>query len=570
MITIRAKSKKAAPDICSEISNKISTRRALSVVEATRQNVLEVFFLFSNHDKLPLVVTETTSLFLAGFLPVKVLSKKHTWVSFSVVFFSTKSSKVFNNRSVNKLTKSSKKWGQLLVSAIITLNLFVVPNEILDEIFVASSSILSKMGQDQLLVVLPNVVFSSRSSLVLEAKQSPPVGSPVLENWADQMETELLSSLVSGVAAGAYVKAAFQSIHGFLSAKSISKDNIKLFCIEFAFQSSLNAVFLVELTNSVCLVTFKIAKFLVVFESGSSPAVVALCDVPLGVSTADIKSAHGVFGEVSCVLLKPAGVWQYVVVYFKELDAAAFALTHWSILRPKTSGNNILLFTNQNETILFHDQFKAKLVNLLSGCTAFEISDMISQIGGQTCFISYLPDSGHYSWFALVMFENAIFGEKLLVVDTALSALKVFKTHFVNGVSYAKASAFLDFSEFPSLTASAFSSMVLSVLVESIVKPVGFLVKLFEQFINGNLVSNSKLGLKVNEVIVHLGFFSKIVGKLEIEVVFLKKKCCIENIDMFGNSECPIGLDDEVFSNLMFFWEHKSINVKTNVLKTAK
>ncbi|KAG9300740.1 hypothetical protein G9A89_023538 [Geosiphon pyriformis] len=171
MTTTRAKSKKAAPDICPEISNKISTRGALSVVEATRQNVLKAFLLSSNREKLFLVATKSISLSLADFSPVKVSSKRHTWVSSSVASIPTKSPKVFNNRPVNKLvflsidstpgasgitsskkmvkkTKSSEKWGQLLASAIVTPNPFVVPNEILNEISVVSSGMSSKMNQD--------------------------------------------------------------------------------------------------------------------------------------------------------------------------------------------------------------------------------------------------------------------------------------------------------------------------------------------------------------------------------------------------------------------------------------
>ncbi|KAG9297920.1 hypothetical protein G9A89_001229 [Geosiphon pyriformis] len=193
MTTTRTKSKKAAPDICPEISNKISTRRAFSVVKATRQNVLEAFPLPSNRDKLSLVTTEATFSSLAGFSPVKVLSKRHIWVSPSVTSTPIKSPKVFNNKPVNKLvflsiastsgaastssskkmvkkTKSSEKWEQLLASAIVIPNPFVVPNEILNEISIALSSMLSKMGQDQLLAVLPNVVSSSRSLPVLETK----------------------------------------------------------------------------------------------------------------------------------------------------------------------------------------------------------------------------------------------------------------------------------------------------------------------------------------------------------------------------------------------------------------
>ncbi|KAG9298067.1 hypothetical protein G9A89_018150 [Geosiphon pyriformis] len=445
------------------------------------------------------------------------------------------------------------------------------------------------------------MVFSGRFLLVLEAKQSSPIGSPVLENWSNQMKTESFFSFVFGAISGgawktisscqkfaewvastlvpgatfkiklAYIKTEFQSIHGFLDAKSVLKDNMKLFCVEFASQSSLNTAFLVELTSSVHLASLKIAKFLVVSEFTLS-----------------------VFGKVSYVVLKSAGVWQYVVVYFKELDA--------SILVGKDSVH-ILPLINQNETILFYNQFKAKLVNLLSGCTVFEISDMISQVGGQTCFISCLPDSGHCFQFALITFgsqvnlDSTVIKTKVshLAVDCKVSlpslfkTLKVFKTHFVNSVSYVKASAFLDSSEFSPLVAPTFLSVVisdflvfswlaslesdlikLSVLVESIVKPVGFLVKLFKQFINRDLVSSSKLGLKINKVIVHISFFSKIVGKLEREVVSLKKECCMEDIDMFGNSEHSVGLDDEVFFNLMSFWEHEPINVKADILKTAE
>ncbi|KAG9301354.1 hypothetical protein G9A89_018026 [Geosiphon pyriformis] len=529
-----------------------------------------------------------------------------------------------------KKTRSSEKWEQLLASAIITPNPFVVLNKILDKISIISSGTLFKMGQDQPLAVLPNVVSSGRLSSVVEAKQSPLVGLSVLGNWTDQMETDSSPPLVSGATSGgawetitscqrfagwvvstlvlsatfkiklAYVKTVFQFVYGFLGAKSVSKNNVKLFCVGFASQQSLEATFLVELTSSVHLTTLKIAKSLVVSESGSSPAAVALCDVPLGVSAADIKLAFSVFGSIIRVVLKPAGIWQYMVVYFEKLDSAVSALKHWSVLMDKDSVR-ILLLVNQNETILSCDKFKAKLVNLPLGCTAFEISNMISQIGGQTCFISRSSDSGHCFRFALVTFDSqgdlnsAVVKTGHLAVDCKISppstpkVPKVFKSHFVGGVSYAKAFAFLDSSEFPPLAASTFSSMVvgdslvssqlaslesdlvkLFTLVESIVKPVGFLVKLFEQFINENLVSSSKLGLKINEVMVHMGSFSKIVGKLEKEVVFLKKECCMENINMFGNLEHLVGLDDEVFSNLLSLWEHESIDVKADALKTVE
>ncbi|KAG9304480.1 hypothetical protein G9A89_020044 [Geosiphon pyriformis] len=440
MIITRAKNKKAASNICPEISNKISTRKAFSVVEATRQNILEAFLLPSNCDKLSLVAIKAIFLSLTGFLPVKVPLKRHIWISFSVVSTPTKNPKVFNNRLINKLVFlsidstsgaasiiSSKKWSKK------------------PKVQKTSFNTLSKIGLDQPLAVLPNMMFFSRSLLILEAKQFPSVELPVLKNWANQMKTESFSPLVFGVTFSgawetiincqrftgwvaftlvfgatfkiklAHVKTVFQLVHGFLDVKSVLKDNVKLFCVEFASQVSLKAVFLVELTSSVHLATLKIAKSLVIFEFGSLSAAVVLHDVPLGVFAINIKMALNVFNSVTYVVLKPVGIWQYVVVYFEKLDSA------------------------------------------------------------------------------------------------------------------------------------------LSALVESIVKPIGSLVTTFEQFINGDLVSSSALGLKINKVLMHISSFSRTVGKLEKEVVFLKKECCIKNIDISGNSELPLVMGNKMFSNLMSF-----------------
>ncbi|KAG9305726.1 hypothetical protein G9A89_005124 [Geosiphon pyriformis] len=387
-----------------------------------------------------------------------------------------------------KKIKSSEKWKQLLASVIVTPNPFVVPNEILDEISIASSGMLSKMGQDQSLAVLPNMVSSGRSLPVLEAKQSLSVGSSVLENWADQMKTELSSPLISGVTSGgvwktitnhqrfvgwmastlvsdaifkiklAHVKTVFQSVHGFLGAKSVSKDNMKLFCVEFASQMSLEAAFLVKLTSSVYLTTLKIPKSLVISESGSPFATVVLHNVLLGVSAADIKTAFSVFGSVTCVVLKSTGIWQYVVVYFEKLDSAVSVLNYWSVLVSKDSVRILPLL---------HLAFKLIWTLLLP---------------------------------ILVCLESAISGRKLLI------ALKMFKPYFVGSLSYTKASAPSVMSEFSSLVASVSPVAVvnsavrsrldslekqisdLAALVKSIVEPVGSLIALVSCLLDDNAV----------------------------------------------------------------------------------
>ncbi|KAG9303363.1 hypothetical protein G9A89_013689 [Geosiphon pyriformis] len=273
-----------------------------------------------------------------------------------------------------------------------------------------------------------------------------------------------------------------------------------------------------------------------------------------------------------------------MVIYFKKLDFAVSTLNYWLVLVSKDS-IRILFLVNQNENILSHNKFKAKLVNLPSGCTAFEISDMISQAGGLTCFILCFLEFSYYSQFALVTFGSQADLNSAIVKTVGYLAvdykvflspsskfLKMFTPCFIGPKVYAKASALLSSFEFPSLSFFVFFPVVvgdslvlsclsslksdltkLSALVKSIVKPIGSLVTTFEQFINGNLVSSSAFGLRINKVLVHMDSFNRTVSKLERKVVSLKKKYYIEDIDISGNSKLLPVVDDEVFSNLMSF-----------------
>ncbi|KAG9302215.1 hypothetical protein G9A89_020649 [Geosiphon pyriformis] len=330
--------------------------------------------------------------------PVKVPSKRHTQVSPSVVSTTSKSPKIFNNRPVNKLVfpafttptttsttttsqmaakaKNPKKQQQAVTTAIVTLNPFVIPDEIFGKISTAaasplpnmdgnSSSTSPKMGQDQPLAVLPDVVLSSRSLPIPVAKQS--INPDNLKDWADQMEMEST--------------------------------------VPPQFLECLNGATKVAIGDEVFLTTLKIAQSSGVASISSFSLSVALCVVLLGASSDDIKSALGIFGVVTSVKLKPAGLWQYAVVNFKDIFSAAAALSNWSVLVRKDS-IRILPIANQKEVISSRDAFKAKLVNLPFDCTVFEINDLVSQVGGCTCFISRSSDSYQRQCFAVVTFGS--------------------------------------------------------------------------------------------------------------------------------------------------------------------
>ncbi|KAG9288325.1 hypothetical protein G9A89_021356 [Geosiphon pyriformis] len=393
-------------------------KKGLSVIEAARQNVLATFLLKNNSNKLPLAASGSLSSPLAGSSsPVKVPSKRYTWISPSVVSTTSKSPKIFNNRPVNKLVfpafttstttstttasqmatkvKNPKKQQQAVATAIVTPNSFVVPDEIFSKIFTAAANLISDMDGN-----------SSSTSPKMVAKQS--INPDDLKNWANQMEMESTVPLpVSGASdASAWVNVTecqrfsgwvasnlvpgatfkikmallsflFQLLPGCIGLKFVLQDAVKLFCIEFVSQKCLNGATKVAIGDEVFLTILKITQFSGVAFVSFPFLSVALRDILLRASSDDIKSAFGIFGVVTSVKLESAGLWQYAVINFKDISSAAAALSNWSVLVRKDSVR-ILPIANQKEIIFSRDAFKAKLINLLFGCTAFEISDLVS------------------------------------------------------------------------------------------------------------------------------------------------------------------------------------------------
>ncbi|KAG9287538.1 hypothetical protein G9A89_019599 [Geosiphon pyriformis] len=378
----------------------------------------------------------------------------------------------------------------------------------------------------------------------------------------------------------AHVKAVFQSVHGFLGAKSVSKDNIKLFCMEFASQQSLEAAFLVELTSSICLATLKIAKSLVVSKSGSFSAAVALHNVPLGVPAADVKLTFSVFGSVICVVLKPAGIWQYVVVYFEKLDFVVSALKHWSVLMGKDS-IRILFLVNQNETILSCDKFKTKLVNLPPGDLD---STVVKTSTLRKCRI-WWETPGCRRCFRCQEMGHLAMNCKISPPPTP-KVPKVFKSHFVGSASYAKTAASSGLSEFPSLVALLAASVAdsavgsrldslekqisdLAALVKSIVESVGFLVALVSRLLDDNAAK----AVQVKKDLISMksaanNFFNFLVG-VSKDITCLRSEVDFGDMDYDSMLAAkPFFLSKDTIKRVIALWHMFDTETRGNIEST--
>ncbi|KAG9300550.1 hypothetical protein G9A89_002428 [Geosiphon pyriformis] len=427
---------------------------------------------------------------------------------------------------------------------MVTLNFFVVPDEILKKISTAavsslpdmnsnSNSISYKIKKDQLQAVLPDMVLSGRFLSVIITKQF--ITPNDLKDWTDQMEMESTASLSKNVNG-------CQKFSGWMASNLVPDstfkikiallDVVKLFCMEFASQESLNGAIKVVIGEEVFLTTLKIAQSSGVASVSFPSLSVVLHDVLLDTSPNNIKAAFGIFGVVTSVKLKPDGL--------------------------------IFPVFNQREVIVSRNAFKAKLVNLLFGCTVFEISDLVFQTSG--CCHCYRCQNLDY--LAVDCKMSPPLPPKS--VSNFIGGPKVFKSLFTGAKSYAKAIAFVVSPAaaaagidpvldsplkvvilivsgiFPVPIAVVESRLAfmeshlneLALLVKSIIEPVGFLIVLVTKLLSTSPAVDITLRESVMGLERQVKAVAVVASMLNRDVKFLTKKCDrISLKDVFDNND---------------------------------
>ncbi|KAG9301538.1 hypothetical protein G9A89_008390 [Geosiphon pyriformis] len=474
--------------------------------------------------------------------------------------------------------KNSKKQQQAVTTAMVTPNLFVVS----DEIFLAKQSI----NPDD------------------------------LKDWADQMEMEsTVSSPVSGAADGsawenvnvfgatfkikmALLGSLFQLLPGYIGLKSVLQD-----------AESLSGATKVAISNEVFLTTLKIVLSSGVDSLFSLSLSVALHDVSLSTSSNDIKTALGIFGVVTSVKLKPAGLWQYAVVNFKDIFSAAVALFHWSVLVKKDSVR-IFSIANQKEVISSRNTFKAKLVNLPFGCTVFEISNLVSQKTPECCCCYRCQDLNH-----LAVDCKMLPSLPPKLPSNSSGGPKNFKPSFVGSKSYAKTAVFvvppgaaaanmdLDLSgslksatpmlpTVPSVFNTAVESRLASlesylselfVLIKSLVESVGALVALITKLLSTLSAIDVLVKKCVNELVKQNKDLAAVASVTQKKMTCFEKICeqvCLENgsdvddmidnVDDDNDEDKDFSVYNNIFNIMMHLWEDQSFRIKSSLDQTAK
>ncbi|KAG9305526.1 hypothetical protein G9A89_003589 [Geosiphon pyriformis] len=233
-----------------------------------------------------------------------------------------------------------------------------------------------------------------------------------------------------------------------------------------------------------------------------------------------------------------AGLWQYAVVHFKDtFFAAAAALIYYV---------RILSVVNQNDVISSRDAFKAKLVNLLFGCTAFEISDLMLRLDSFGCGLQEVTS------FSIQTNSNTSGGPKIFKLSFARSKFYAKATAFVVPSVAAAANMNLDLSSPPKTTTPMLPVVSeLSVLIKFLVEPVDALVVLVTKLLSTLSAVNASVKKCVAGLAKQNKGLAAVASIMQKKITHLEKKCewiCLEdtsdNNDMVDNNDN----DDKKFS----------------------
>ena len=128
-------------------------------------------------------------------------------------------------------------------------------------------------------------------------------------------------------------------------------------------------------------------------------------DIPLGTTITEIKNAVSSIGNIRSITTNAKGGWQSAHINFDDKEENLDINNIWSIMIKKDSCR-IIPRNKYQENKETRSKFCAKLTNLPTGCTAFELEPILQEINAKSCFIPRTRNKYNRMGIAFVAFES--------------------------------------------------------------------------------------------------------------------------------------------------------------------
>ncbi|KAG9292039.1 hypothetical protein G9A89_017939 [Geosiphon pyriformis] len=136
-----------------------------------------------------------------------------------------------------------------------------------------------------------------------------------------------------------------------------------------------------------------------------SDRAVVIKEIPMNMPKDMIVITVTEFGVIKLIRVQLIGLWQKTIVEFTESSQANMLASKWLFLIRK---NSVYVTKAMRDCDIWasKNHFKMLLFTLPVGTTAYDLSNLLDNIGGKTCIINYLLDTGNRVYCAVVGFKS--------------------------------------------------------------------------------------------------------------------------------------------------------------------
>ncbi|CAJ0637458.1 12051_t:CDS:2 [Entrophospora sp. SA101] len=154
---------------------------------------------------------------------------------------------------------------------------------------------------------------------------------------------------------------------------------------------------------------------------------IKIMDIPLNAKKDIIKNIFNKFGEVETISMRPSGMWYTALITFKSENTIIELQNTWSVSYFKDS-MRIYPYKDYQKFYQQRNCHVLKLTNIPFGTTSYDLEDVITAVGGKTCFLARNKNSYIRTRIAYVAFENEELMANAMHTNYALREKELFWT----------------------------------------------------------------------------------------------------------------------------------------------
>ncbi|CAJ0827851.1 3012_t:CDS:2, partial [Entrophospora sp. SA101] len=154
---------------------------------------------------------------------------------------------------------------------------------------------------------------------------------------------------------------------------------------------------------------------------------IKIMDIPLNAKKDIIKNIFNKFGEVETISMRPSGMWYTALITFKSENTIIELQNTWSVSYFKDS-MRIYPYKDYQKFYQQRNCHVLKLTNIPFGTTSYDLEDVITAVGGKTCFFARNKNSYIRTRIAYVAFENEELMANAMHTNYALREKELFWT----------------------------------------------------------------------------------------------------------------------------------------------